>query len=77
MNYEWVDKEVLLYIKERKDKNKDWRQARNRKAPLDIQEALKTKYTEQQIKTSRFLGMKKGNWERRKVLEAKHNSKIL
>ena len=59
------------------DKNKDWRQARNRNEPQDIQEDLKKKYIEQQIKTSKFLGMKKGKWERRKVLEAKQNSKIL
>ena len=28
---EWVDEEVQFYLKERKDKNKEWRQARNRK----------------------------------------------
>ena len=58
---EWVDEEVQFYIKERKYKNKDWRQARNKKAPMDTQNILKARYIEQQIKTSRLIGMKKGN----------------
>jgi len=74
---EWVDEEVQFYIKDRKDNNKDWRQTRNKKAPQDIQDFLKNRYIEQQTKTSRFLGMKKGEWERKKVQEAKQNSKIL
>ena len=64
-----------MYIKERK--SRVWRYARKKRAPQEIQEALKRRYTSQQILTSRYVGMKKGEWENKKILETKHNSKIL
>ena len=67
----WVDHDVQSYLKDIRNKNKDWRQARNRKEPQDVLDELEKRYKDQQVKTSRFLGGKKGSWEKQKILLAK------
>ena len=72
-----VDQEVQFYLKERKDKNREWRQARNRKEPQNILDELEKRYKDQKVRTSIHIGGKKGSWEKKKILQAKENSKML
>ena len=64
-------------IKMRKIKSRAWRYARKKNAPEREILALKRRYELQQKATSIYLGKRKGDWEKRKVLEARTNSKIL
>ena len=65
---EWIDNQAILYITEMRNRNKAWKYARKKNAPQEIQEALKKRYIEQQIMTSRYLGMEKGEWENKNIL---------
>ena len=73
----WIDVHAQIYIKMRKMKSRAWRYARRRNAPREEIALLKLGYEQQQKATSIYLGTRKGDWEKRKVLEAKTNSKIL
>ena len=72
-----MDKQGQIMIKMRKIKNRAWRYARKKKAPEREIQILKRRYELQQKATSIYLGKRKGDWEKRKVLEARTNSKIL
>ena len=73
----WMDKKGQILIKTRRIKNRAWRYARQKKAPGREIQILKRKYELQQRVTSLYLGKRKGEWENRKILEARGNSKIL
>ena len=72
-----MDRQGQILIKTRRIKNRAWRYARRKKAPEREIQILKRKYELQQRATSLYLGKRKGEWEKRKVLEARTNSKIL
>ena len=77
LSAEWMDRQALRCIRLRKIKSRAWRHARKRNAPQDEIALLKLGYEEQQKATSIYLGSRKGGWEKRKVIEAKSNSKII
>ena len=66
-----------MLIKMRKIKSRTWRHARKRNAPEREQKLLKRRYELQKRATSIYLGKRKGEWEKEKVIKARTNSKIL
>merc|ERR1712030_41272 len=77
LSAEWMDAQAVVYIRERKIKSRVWRFARRRNSPQQDIIILKESYKDQQVTTSRYVGQRKGGWEKRKILEARKNSKIL
>merc|ERR1711874_299422 len=74
---EWVDNEVRSYLNKRKIKNKTWREARRNNQPKEILKRLEEEYKRQQKETSKIIGMKKGAREKKKIIQAKTESKII
>ena len=72
-----MDKKGQMMIKLRKIKSRAWRHARKNNAPQREQRVLKRKYELQKRMTSIYLGKRKGEWEKEKILKARTNSKIL
>ena len=72
-----MDRKGQMLIKMRKIKSRTWRHARKRNAPEREQQILKRRYELQKKTTSIYLGKRKGEWEKEKVLKARTNSKIL
>ena len=72
-----MDKKGIILIKLRKFKSRTWRHARKKNAPQRELRILKRKYELQKRITSIYLGKRKGDWEKEKILKAKTNSKIL
>ena len=64
-------------IKLRRVKNRAWRRARKKNAPLRVQQLLKRKYEAQKRITAIYLGNRKGSWEKEMIKKAKDNNKIL
>ena len=73
----WMDRKGRMLIKLRSFKNRAWRHSRKRNAPEREQRVLKRKYELQKRVTSIYLGKRKGDWEKEKILKARTNSKIL
>merc|ERR1712030_179897 len=73
----WMDGKGQMLIKLRKIKSRAWRHARKKNAPQTEQRLLKRRYELQKKATSIYLGKRKGEWEKEKVLKARTNSKIL
>ena len=73
----WMDRQGQLMIRMRKLKSRAWRHSRKKNAPRREQRALKRKYELQKRITAIYLGKRKGNWEKEKILKARKNSKIL
>ena len=77
MSAVWMDRQGQILIKTRRIKSRARRYARRKKAPEREIQVLKRRYEIQQKITSQYLGKRKGEWERRKISEARTNSKIL
>ena len=73
----WMDRKGQMLIKLRKIKSRAWRHARKKNAPQREQTLLKRRYEMQKRATSIYLGKRKGDWEKEKILKARTNSKIL
>ena len=73
----WMDRKGQMLIKLRKIKSRAWRYARKKNAPKREQRLLKRRYETQKRATSIYLGKRKGDWEKEKILKARTNSKIL
>ena len=72
---EWVDIELIDNIKERSKLSRRWRIARKEGKPQEILDLYEREYKEQQVKTSIMSGNKKGEWEKKKIIETKKDGK--
>ena len=72
---EWVDEELIDNIKIRGKLSRRWRIARKKYEPQEILNNYEKEYKFQQIKTSNMAGDKKGEWEKRKIIETKRDGK--
>ena len=72
---EWVDEELIDNIKIRGKLSRRWRIARKKQEPQELLNKCKEEYKSQQIRTSNMAGDKKGEWEKRKIIETKRDGK--
>ena len=72
---EWVDEELRDNIRRRGRLSRRWRIARKKGEPKEVLDIYEKEYKEQQNLSSRMTGIKKGNWEKQKIQEAKTNGK--
>ena len=63
----WVDQELIDNVNLRSSYSRQWRYARKREAPEEEIERCKSRYEAQQKKTSVMTGIKKSNWEEKKI----------
>ena len=71
----WVDTELLGEIRLRSQLSKAWRHARKRKDPEEAIEEHKQRYLVQKRKTTTMTGLKKSQWEERRINETWGDSK--
>ena len=72
---EWVDDELIDNIETRGKLSRKWRIARKKQEPQEVLNKCKEEYKSQQIKTSDMAGEKKGEWEKRKIIETRRDGK--
>ena len=72
---EWVDEELIENIKIRGKLSRRWRIARKKGEPQEVLNNYEKEYKQQQIKTSIMSGNKKGEWEKRKIIETMKDGK--
>merc|ERR1712239_73085 len=71
----WVDPELLRSISLRSKLSRAWRYARKRKEPEQVLEIYKQEYVSQKIITAKLTGLKKSQWEVKKIEETWKDSK--
>ena len=71
-----MDEELKENMKKRGKLSRRWRIARKKGEPQEMLEKYEKEYKQQQIKTSIMSGNKKGEWEKRKIIETKTDGKI-
>ena len=71
-----MDQELMDNIKLKIKLNRSWRFSRRENQPLIIQEEFKQKYEAQKIITSAMAGIKKSEWEKRKIEETWKDGKL-
>ena len=72
---EWVDEELIVNIEIIGKLSRRWRIARKKQEPQVLLNKFKEEYKSQQIRTSNMAGDKKGEWEKRKIIETKRDGK--
>ena len=70
-----VDIELIDNLKERSRLSRRWRIAIKEGKPQKILDLYEREYKDQQVKTSTMTGNKKGEWEKRKIIETKKDGK--
>ena len=71
----WVDTELLGNIKLRSKYSRAWRYARKRNEPEEVINKHKQEYILQKNKTATLTGLKKSQWEEKKIAETWGDSK--